>query len=244
MKQTIWTVLENVPIAEGTLRLRLAGDTSALTAPGQFVNIAVENGFLRRPISVCDASDGEAVLLYRAVGKGTRWLAGQGAGKKLDVLTGLGNGFDLSAAGDAPLLVGGGIGAAPLYGLAGALRRQGKSVRVALGFKTAAEVFYEEEFRALGCEVRVATEDGSRGARGFVTQLLPERYSCFYACGPTPMLRAVCAAAKGRGQVSLEERMGCGFGACMGCTCRTKEGARRVCREGPVFWKEALEWES
>ncbi|MBE7004464.1 MAG: dihydroorotate dehydrogenase electron transfer subunit [Ruminococcaceae bacterium] len=242
MKETVFTVTENAAIAENTFRLRLAGDASEVRTPGQFVNLRVDNGFLRRPISVCDRDGSALTLIYRVVGRGTRWLSERRAGAELNALTGLGNGFDLSAAGTAPLLIGGGVGVAPLYWLARALRETGVKVTAALGFRTGAEVLLEDEFRALGCRVAIATEDGSRGEKGFVTDILPERFSCAYACGPSPMLRAVYRAAPGPAQFSLEERMGCGFGACMGCTCETKEGAKRVCREGPVFRREELAW--
>jgi len=242
MKQTLLTVTENVPIAENTFRMRLAGDTSAVTAPGQFVNLRVENGFLRRPISVCDRDGETLTLLYRVVGRGTEWLGGLRPGAELDALTGLGNGFELSAGGAAPLLVGGGIGAAPLFWLARELRARGADVCAVLGFRTGTEVFYEEAFRALGCRVTVVTEDGARGVRGLVTDALPEGCSGLYACGPLPMLRALRRATALPGQFSLEERMGCGFGACMGCTCQTTDGAKRVCREGPVFRREELVW--
>ena len=244
MKQITFTICENTPIARDTFRLRLAGDASDVTAPGQFVNLAVENGFLRRPISVSDRDDASLTLIYRTVGRGTRWLSGQGAGKTLDLLTGLGNGFDLADAGETPLLVGGGVGAAPLYWLARELRGRGAEVSVALGFRAGAEVFYEDAFRALGCRVAVATEDGARGARGFVTGALPEAYSYVYACGPTPMLRALYGVVRTGAQFSLEERMGCGFGACMGCAIETVSGAKRVCKDGPVFRKEVLLWQT
>ena len=244
MKQVNLTVAENTCVAENTFRMRLAGDVSAVNQPGQFVNIRVEEGFLRRPISVCDRDDTSLVLLYRAVGRGTAWLSMLGEGKELDVLTGLGNGFDLSAAGEAPLLVGGGIGAAPLCWLARELRGSGLDVAVALGFRTGAEVFCEEEFRSLGCRVTVATEDGTRGEKGLVTGVFPPKYSYIYACGPGAMLRAVDRASQTSGQFSLEERMGCGFGACMGCTCETSAGSKRVCRDGPVFRKEELPWQT
>ncbi len=242
MHETLMTLAENAPVAENTFRMRLVGGAPAPTAPGQFVDLRVENGFLRRPISVCDAEGDTLTLLYRVVGRGTAWLSGLSAGAKLDVLTGLGNGFDLASAGDSPLLVGGGIGSAPLYLLARELRARGLETSVVMGFRTGAEVFYEEEFRALGCRVAVATEDGGRGAKGLVTDVLPGAYSCVYACGPLPMLRALYRATEGSAQFSLEERMGCGFGACMGCTCETTLGAKRVCRDGPVFRREELAW--
>ena len=242
MKQTILTVAENVPAAAGTYRMRLIGDVSAVSAPGQFINLAVEGGFLRRPISVHDRTEDSVTILYKIMGRGTEALSRLRPGAEADVLTGLGNGFDLAAAGDAPLLIGGGIGSAPLYWLARELRAQGKSVSAVLGFNTASDVLCAGELRALGCAVTLTTADGSLGTRGFVTDALPEEYSYFYACGPEPMLRAVYRTAKGPGEFSLEERMGCGFGACMGCTCRTAVGYKRVCRDGPVFKKEELVW--
>ena len=242
MNETIFTLTDNTAVAENTFRLRLAGDTSAVRTPGQFVNIRVEGGFLRRPISVSDRDENGLTLICRAVGRGTRWLCAQRPGTELDLLAGLGNGFDLSTAGAAPLLLGGGVGAAPLYWLARELCAHGAAVSVAMGFRTDAEVFYEEAFRALGCRVAVATEDGSRGAKGFVTDILPENFSDVFACGPSPMLHAVYRAVQTPAQFSLEERMGCGFGACMGCTCETTGGAKRVCRDGPVFRKEDLAW--
>ena len=243
MKQTLLTVTENTPVAENTFRMRLAGDVSAVTAPGQFVNLRVENGFLRRPISVCDYDAETLTLLYRVVGRGTKWLCGLRPGAALDALTGLGNGFDLAAAGSSPLLVGGGIGSAPLYALARFLRMRGADVFAVMGFRTEAEAFYEEEFRALGCRVTVVTENGGRGVKGLVTDALPEGCTQLYACGPLAMLRALYRATELPGQFSLEERMGCGFGACMGCTCETTQGAKRVCREGPVFRREELKWQ-
>ena len=244
MKQGLYTIAENAPITGSVLRLRLKGDTAALTAPGQFVNLQLAGKFLRRPISVSDWDGESFTLLYKVVGDGTRQLAAMQPGEKLDVLTGLGNGFDLSDAGEKPLLIGGGIGAAPLWRLAKELIALGRSVTVILGFNTAEEVFYEEEFRALGAKVLVTTADGSHGIRGFVTAALPGLdYSYYYACGPEPMLKAVFRACETSGQLSFEERMGCGFGACMGCTCRTVTGWKRICREGPVLRKEEILWD-
>ena len=245
MKQSIFKILENTPLTESVYRLVLEGDTSAITAPGQFVNIALEGKFLRRPISVCDATEGRLVLLYKVVGGGTEQMSRMTPGDTLDVLTGLGNGYDLAEAGDAPLLVGGGVGVPPLYMLAKQLIAAGKQVRVILGFNTAAEVFYEEEFRALGATVTVTTVDGSAGKQGFVTAALDEApYTYFYTCGPEPMLRALHAATVTSGQYSFEERMGCGFGACMGCSCKTVTGYKRICREGPVLRKEEILWKN
>ncbi len=243
MKQSIFEILENTPLTANVYRLRLAGDTSAVTAPGQFVNILLDGHFLRRPISVCDCESGKLTLLYKVVGKGTEQMSRMRPGEGLDILTGLGNGYDLDEAGGAPLLVGGGVGVPPLYMLAKKLIARGCDVRVILGFNTRTEVFYEEEFRAIGARVTVATVDGSYGVRGFVTAALDEApYTYFYTCGPEPMLRALHAATVTSGQYSFEERMGCGFGACMGCSCKTVTGNKRICREGPVLRKEEILW--
>lgn len=242
MKEVTYTVLENAPLTAGVYRLRLGGDTAAITAPGQFLELRLPGFFLRRPLSVSDWDEHGVTILYKVVGGGTDWLSHAEPGQKLDALTGLGNGFNVAACGQTPLVVGGGIGAAPLYGLAKRLLAAGKTPIAVLGFNTAAERFCETEFQALGIETVVATADGSYGVRGFVTDALPERYDGFCACGPLPMLRALCAAAEGPGFLSLEARMGCGFGACMGCTIETTTGPKRVCREGPVFRKEELTW--
>ena len=243
MKQSIFEIIENTALTSNVYRMRLTGDTSAITAPGQFVNIKLEGKFLRRPISVCDCKDGELTIVYKVVGKGTEQMSRMKAGESLDILTGLGNGYDLALAGDAPLLIGGGVGVPPLYMLAKRLIAEGKRVRVILGFNTASEVFYEEEFRALGAEVSVTTVDGTRGTKGFVTAVLDDTpYTYFYTCGPEPMLRAVYTATATSGQFSFEERMGCGFGACMGCSCKTVTGNKRICREGPVLVKEDILW--
>ena len=223
-------------------RLRLRGDTSAVTGPGQFVNIRVEGSFLRRPFSVCDVEGDALTVVYKAVGHGTEKLRRLARGIELDVLTGLGNGFDIALSGEKPLLLGGGVGFTPLYFLAKELVSQEKQVAVALGFNTRDEVLYEAEFKALGCAVIVTTVDGSYGVRGFVTDVLPKEYTYFYTCGPEPMLKAVCGAVKTSGQLSFEARMGCGFGACMGCTCETVAGPKRICREGPVLMREDILW--
>ena len=243
MKQGIFEITENTPLTASVYRLVLTGDTSAITAPGQFVNILLDGHFLRRPISVCDCADGRLTLLYKVVGKGTEQMSRMRPGECLDILTGLGNGYDLAEAGEAPLLIGGGVGVPPLYMLAKALIARGCDVRVILGFNTATEVFYEEEFRALGARVTVTTVDGSYGRKGFVTSALAEApYTYFYTCGPEPMLRALHGATETSGQYSFEERMGCGFGACMGCSCKTVTGNKRICREGPVLRKEEILW--
>ena len=242
-KQTQFSVLENTPLTASVYRMVLRGDTSAITAPGQFVNIALDGKFLHRPISVCDYDSDTLTLIYKVVGSGTAQLASMNGGR-LDILTGLGNGYDLSMAGDNPVLIGGGVGVPPMYRLAKDLTAMGKTVSVILGFNTGSEIFLREEFEALGCKVIVTTADGSVGLRGFVTDALKDMdYSYFYACGPEPMLKAVYKASKTPGQMSFEERMGCGFGACMGCSCKTLTGYKRICKDGPVMKKEEIQWE-
>ena len=290
MKQGTFEILGQRNIAADVWEMKLAGDVSAITTPGQFVNVAVPGFTLRRPISVCDvdADAGVLTLVYKVLGEGTKVLAGLPAGTRLDLLTGLGNGYSAAASGDKPLLIGGGVGTPPLYWLARELRDLGKEVTVILGFNSAADIFYRDEFEALGCRVYLSTVDGSVGTKGFVTDVMrkledqvarvnaalgtrlsaeafageddnvdlpadiadilpPEEeplvaYTYFYACGPRPMLQAVCNVAATSGQISMEERMGCGFGACMGCTLQTAKGPKRVCKEGPVFVKEDLIW--
>ena len=243
MKQEILTITENVPVTSCVYRMRLEGADLEAQNPGGFVNIRLDGLFLRRPISVYDSEPGSLTILYKVVGKGTEQMAAMRPGETLDVLTGLGNGYDLSKSGETPVLLGGGVGVPPLYLLAKKLIAEGKKPQAVLGFNTAAEVFGEAEFKALGCGVTVATADGSYGVKGFVTDALPEEYSYFYTCGPEPMLRAVYRATKTSGQLSFEERMGCGFGACMGCSCKTITGYKRICREGPVLEKEEIIWE-
>ena len=243
MKQSIFEILSNEALTSNVYKMVLQGDTSAITAPGQFVNIQLSGMFLRRPISVCDYDDQTLTIIYKVVGKGTEAMSKMVSGEKLDILTGLGNGYDLSIAGDKPVLLGGGVGVPPMYNLAKKLIAQGKSVTVILGFNTQSEVFYEKEFSALGCAVQVTTVDGSYGKKGFVTDALPEDYTYFYTCGPEPMLKAVYKATSTSGQMSFEERMGCGFGACMGCSCKTLTGYKRICKEGPVMKKEEILWD-
>lgn len=241
MKQTVFEIISNKALTNDVYKMELFGDTQQIHC-GQFVNILIEGLFLRRPISVCDIEDKKLTILYKVVGKGTREMSQMTEGK-LDVLTGLGNGYDLSCAGESPLLIGGGVGVPPLYLAAKNLLKKGIVPTVILGFNTKNEVFYEEEFRALGAKVMVTTVDGSYGIKGFVTNALPETYSYFYTCGPEPMLKAVYKATKTSGQFSFEERMGCGFGACMGCSCKTITGYKRICKEGPVLKKEEILWE-
>ena len=243
MKQDFYTITENIKLTKNVYLMKLSGDTSAITRPGQFINIQLEGRFLRRPISVCDCTEGEITILYKTVGGGTLQMSRMTPGQTLDVLTGLGNGFDLSCSGEAPLLVGGGVGIPPMYLLCKNLLSAGKKPAVILGFNTKEEVFFEEEFKALGVETTVTTVDGSYGVKGFVTDAMKQRrYSYFYTCGPMPMFRAIEACAVTSGQFSFEERMGCGFGACMGCSCRTKYGSKRICKDGPVLTREEIIW--
>ena len=242
MKQGLYTITSNRPLTADVWEMKLAGDTAPLAAPGQFINIKLEGFFLRRPISVCDW-DGEGLtILYKVVGHGTAAMAEMAPGRTLDVLAGLGNGFDVGRCGQRTLVIGGGAGVPPMYGLAKALLAAGKTPVAILGFNTRSEIFYEEAFRDLGVETIVTTVDGSYGVRGFVTDALPERYDYYCACGPLPMLKAVYNAAPTCGLLSFEERMGCGFGACMGCSCRTKYGNKRICKDGPVLEKEEIIW--
>ena len=243
MKQSIFEIVSNQALTDSVYQMVLSGDTSAITAPGQFVNLKLDGMFLRRPISVCDYDCHCLTLVYKVVGKGTEAMSKMGKGEALDILTGLGNGYDLSLSGNHPVLLGGGVGVPPMYRLAKDLIAQGKTVSVILGFNSAREVFYEKEFRALGCDVTVTTVDGSYGTKGFVTDALPKEYTYFYTCGPEPMLKAVHRATETSGQMSFEERMGCGFGACMGCSCKTLTGYKRICKEGPVMKKEEILWD-
>ena len=244
MKQSFFEIIENTRLVNGVYRMRLQGDTSAITAPGQFVNIKLDGMFLRRPISVCDVQNDVLTIIYKVVGKGTEVMSGMESGM-LDILTGLGNGYDLTVSGDRPVLLGGGVGVPPMYLLCKQLVAEGKKPTVILGFNKQEEVFYEAEFKALGCDVLVTTVDGSYGIKGFVTDALKDvSYSHFYTCGPEPMLKAVYRASTTSGQMSFEERMGCGFGACMGCSCQTLTGYKRICKDGPVMRKEEIKWEA
>ena len=245
MKQSIFTIKENVALTDTVYQMVLVGDTSDITNCGQFVNIKLEGLFLRRPISVCDCVGDALTLIYKVVGVGTEQMSRMAAGETLDVLTGLGNGYDTSLSGENPLLLGGGVGVPPMYMLCKKLVAEGKQVSVILGFNTKDEVFYEDEFRALGANVSVTTVDGSYGTRGFVTDVMKDMsYSYFFTCGPEPMLKAVYKTSVTSGQFSFEERMGCGFGACMGCSCKTITGYKRICKEGPVMKKEEILWEN
>ena len=244
MKQSLFEIIENNPLTENVYKMVLKGDTSAITSPGQFVNIKLDGLYLRRPISVCNVDGDMLTIIYKTVGKGTKQMAQMKEGM-LDILTGLGNGYDLSVSGQNPVLLGGGVGVPPMYLLAKQLIAEGKQVQVILGFNKKSEVFYEEEFKRLGANVTVTTVDGSYGIKGFVTDALQNMdYSYFYTCGPEPMLKAIYKASVTSGQMSFEKRMGCGFGACMGCSCKTITGYKRICKEGPVMRKEEILWEN
>ena len=243
MNQRILKVTENIALTENVYKMVLKGDVSEVKKPGQFINIKLDGFYLRRPISVCDKVDDTLTIIYKVVGEGTEYMATLCEGAELDVLIGLGNGFDVNASGDTALLLGGGVGVPPLYMLCKELIKAGKKVTVCLGFNTKGEVFYEDEFKALGADVRVATVDGSYGTKGFVTNLFDDvNYSYYYTCGPEPMLKAVFNTCTSDGELSFEERMGCGFGACMCCSCKTVTGYKRICKEGPVMKKEEILW--
>ncbi len=243
MQQRILKIVENKKLSEGIYRMRLAGDVSAVTAPGQFINIKLKGFFLRRPISICDLGEDELTIIYKIMGRGTAELSEYEAGEELDVLVGLGNGYSLSEAGDEPLLIGGGVGIPPLYLLAKRLVSEGKKVKVLLGFNRAEDMFYVDEFSKLADELVITTADGSYGIKGFVDKPIADiKHSYIYTCGPEAMLKSVYAASPGSGQFSFEERMGCGFGACMGCSCKTLTGNKRICKEGPVMRKEEILW--
>ena len=243
MKQSIFKITSNEKIARDIFKMTLAGDTSAITAPGQFVNIKLDGFFLRRPISVCDCVGENLTLIYKTVGNGTERISRMAAGDELDLLTGLGNGYNTKISGGSPLLVGGGVGVPPMYMLCRKLISEGKNVTVVLGFNSKDDVFYENEFRALGADVHISTADGTYGTKGFVTDVIKDlQYTFFYTCGPEPMFRAMHKIMKTPGQYSFEERMGCGFGACMGCSCKTLTGNKRICKEGPVMESEEIIW--
>lgn len=244
MKQGIYKVIQNIPLTDTVYKMVLEGDVSDIKNSGEFINIKLKGKYLRRPISVCDVDAHTVTIVYKVVGAGTEQMSQMTVGTELDILVGLGNGYDLSLSGDKPLLLGGGVGVPPLYNLAKRLIAEGKKVSVILGFNTKDEIFYEQEFKALGADVTVTTADGSYGVKGFVTDAMQNiDYTYFYTCGPEPMLKAVYKASKTSGQMSFEERMGCGFGACMGCSCKTLTGYKRICKDGPVMKKEEILWE-
>ena len=243
MYQGFYEIKSNNKLTDSIFEMVLIGDTTSITAPGQFINIKLNGFYLRRPISICDYDDSTITIIYKVVGEGTEVMSKMNAGEKLDVLCGLGNGFDVSKSMDKPVLIGGGVGVPPMYNLCKKLIEDGKTVTVILGFNKKEEIFYEDEFKKLGANVKVTTVDGSYGIKGFVTDALKETdYSYFYTCGPMPMFKAIEAAATTSGQYSFEERMGCGFGACMGCSCKTKYGNKRICKDGPVLEREEIIW--
>ena len=241
MKQSIFTIVSNEALTDVVYKMVLEGDTDPITNCGQFVDLRLPEKYLRRPISVCDYDETTLTLIYKVVGSGTEIMAALPAGTKLDVLTGLGNGYDTTLSGDRPVLVGGGVGVPPMFNLCKKLIAEGKKPQVVLGFNAASEIFLAEQFKALGAEVYIATADGSVGTKGFVTDVIKNlEYTYFYSCGPMPMFKAMENVMKTSGQYSFEERMGCGFGACMGCTIQTKSGYKRVCEDGPVFFREEV----
>lgn len=243
LKQDIYTIEKNECIAKNTYEMKLIGDTKAFEKPGQFLNIKLDGFYLRRPISVCDYDDTAIVIIYKVVGTGTQKMSELKKGEKLDILTGLGNGFDISKSGDKPVVIGGGAGVPPMFNLAKKLIAEGKKTTAILGFNSREEVFYKDEFEKIGANVIITTVDGSVGTKGFVTDALKDiDYTYFYTCGPEPMLKSVYNTSKTSGQLSFEERMGCGFGACMGCSCKTKYGNKRICKDGPVLVKEEIIW--
>lgn len=244
MKQGMYKIISNENIAKDIYKMVLDGDTSAFSAPGQFLNIKLDGFYLRRPISVCDYDENSITIIYKVVGGGTEFMSTMKEGDCLDVLTGLGNGFDTSLSGNKPLVIGGGVGVPPMYDLCKKLISEGKKPTAILGFNSAEDAFYVDEFKALGAETIVTTADGSKGLKGFVTNGMDkvEDYSYFYTCGPEPMLKAVYEKSATSGQLSFEERMGCGFGACMGCSCKTKYGSKRICKDGPILVKEEVIW--
>ena len=243
MYQGIYEIKSNTQLTDSIYEMVLIGDTSSITAPGQFINIKLDGFYLRRPISICDYNDRTITIIYKVVGNGTDLMSKMKSGDKLDVLCGLGNGFDVSKSSEMPVLIGGGVGVPPMYNLCKKLIADGKKVTVILGFNKKDEIFYEDEFKKLGADVKVTTVDGSYGIKGFVTDALKETdYTYFFTCGPMPMFKAIEATATTSGQYSFEERMGCGFGACMGCSCKTKYGNKRICKDGPVLEREEIIW--
>ena len=243
MYQGFYEIKSNKQLTDSIFEMVLMGDTSSITAPGQFINIKLDGFYLRRPISICDYDDKSITIIYKVVGEGTEVMSKMNSGEKLDVLCGLGNGFDTSRSLDKPVLIGGGVGVPPMYNLCKKLIAEDKKVTVILGFNKKDEIFYEDDFKKLGADVKVTTVDGSYGIKGFVTDALKETdYSYFYTCGPMPMFKAIESTATTSGQYSFEERMGCGFGACMGCSCKTKYGNKRICKDGPVLTREEIIW--
>lgn len=247
MKQGLFSITQNEKIAQSVYKMRLSGDTSAIKKAGQFVNIKLDGFFLRRPISVCDYTAEELLIIYKVVGKGTEKMSAMEKGEQLDILTGLGNGYDLTVKTERPVLIGGGVGVPPLYKLSKELKNQGKRVSVILGFNSENEIFFEDEFKEIADRVLICTADGSYGIKGFVTDAVKDiDFDYFFTCGPEPMFKALESTIDKNisGQLSFEQRMGCGFGACMGCSCKTLTGYKRICKDGPVMKKEEILWEA
>ena len=243
MKEADYIIISNIALNSAIYEMRLKGDTGALSRSGQFIDVAVTGKYLRRPISVCDYDEKGLTIVYKVVGEGTAALSRMRPGESVNALCGLGNGFDDGAAAKKIALVGGGVGLPPLYGLAKRLKENGAVFSVLAGFNSAADMYYTDNFRALCGDVRIATADGSFGTKGFVTSLLGKgEFDYFYACGPLPMLKAIMNADDHPAQLSFEERMGCGFGACMGCTVKVKGGYKRICKDGPVLVREEVIW--
>lgn len=243
-KRDKYKIKSNKKIAQNVYEMILEGDTTYIIRPGQFINIELDGFYLRRPISVCDYDNETITIIYKVVGRGTRKMSTLQEGHVLDVLTGLGNGFEVKRSGEKPLLIGGGVGTPPMYNLCKKLVEQGQKPIVILGFGSMDDVFYEEKFREMGVEIYISTVDGSYGTKGFVTDIVKnlKDYTYYYACGPKNMLKAVYDTATTDGELSFEEKMGCGFGACMGCTCETTKGNKRICKDGPVLKKEEIIW--
>ncbi len=243
MYQGLYEIISNKKLTDSIFEMVLEGDTTSTSAPGQFINIKLDGFYLRRPISICDYDDSTITIIYKVIGEGTEVMSKMNSREKLDVLCGLGNGFDTSKSMDKPVLIGGGVGVPPMYNLCKKLIAENKKVTVILGFNKKDEIFYEKEFKKLSADVKVTTVDGSYGIKGYVTDALKEtEYSYFYTCGPMPMFKAIESTAVTSGQYSFEERMGCGFGACMGCSCKTKYGNKRICKDGPVLEREEIIW--
>lgn len=232
-------------IADNVYEMTLKGaGAKYITKPGQFINIKINDSlqpYLRRPMSISDYDDQTIIIVFKVVGLGTEILKNKAIGEKLDCLIGLGNGFEINE-GDA-LLVGGGLGTPPLYNLGKKLHKKGIKVTTVLGFNSKKDIFYVDKFKEFG-DVFVATMDGSVGTKGTVVDVIKQAnltFDYYYTCGPEPMLDAMVINYPNNGQLSFEARMGCGFGACMGCSCKVKtKPYKRICVEGPVLLSEEV----
>lgn len=242
MQKQFMTIKEVRKLQKDIFLMVLSGDCKDIDRPGRFVNIKIEGLYLRRPISICDFNNDEITIIFKTVGEGTKQLSEMKPGEVLDVLIPLGNGFDISANCKKPVVIGGGIGVPPLLNLCKQLLAAGKKPAVILGFNTSEDAVLIDEFKALGVEPVITTADGSMGTKGFVTGPLADMdFDYVFTCGPEPMLKAIWDMAED-GQFSFEARMACGFGACMGCTCETKYGYKRICKDGPIMYKEEIIW--